>query len=126
MPTAKERARHLTDKREQAYMQMCDTFRPYLGRIVAEWENKAKDSLYIWLVCSRTEDADEGRHQWRGTVAVRIMPDGAAFVFPGEDFAARAAGLTVPGTWTGTAALLDTLIPDLPPLAAAAPESGTS
>lgn len=100
--------------REQAYSQMCDMFRPYLGRVVAEWRDKNKDGVYIWLVCSRNEDAGDGRHQWRGTVAVRIMPDGATFVFPSETLIGRALGLKVEGTWTYSETVLDALVPNLP------------
>lgn len=116
-------------KRSATFTRVLDMMRPWLGRIVAEWHDKQKNAIYVFLICSKEADADHpdgNRHTWRGTVTVNITHDGSAY-FSIDEYLVRAAikswsemgSLPVHdweqvGTWEMTEQLLSILTPPLP------------
>jgi hypothetical protein len=104
------------DRREQAHDKMRETLAPYHARCVAEWhDKKAKDDLYLFLLCSREADANDGEaYRWRGVVCVRIMPDGTTVFFHDEGLVSAALNLKREDTWSRTESVLDRLVPNLP------------
>lgn len=117
--------------RNRTFERVCDMLRPWCGRIIAEWRDKKKNAIYVFLICSRERDAgtpEDPRHQWRGTMTVNITNDGSPFFSIDEHLVYKAIRnwselgvmpvCTWPdsGTWEATELLLKLLTPPLDPI----------
>lgn len=121
--------------RSKTFARVCDMLQPWCGRVVAEWHDKKKNAVYVFLICSRERDAgtpEDPRHTWRGTMTVNITADGHSY-FSFDEYLIRTVlkkwcelgSLPVTdwpeaGTWEMTEHLLKLLTPPLDPLAESA------
>lgn len=115
----------LTDRerRQEAHSKMLEVLRPYHPRCTAEWTDKQKNSVYLFVVFSKEADCyrDEAtgkfeRHQVRGCVMVNLLHDGSTFFYYGEDLCLAQAGIDRTGKWEDSTAILEQLIKPLQPI----------
>lgn len=115
----------LTDRerRQEAHSKMLEVLRPYHPRCTAEWTDKQKNAVYLFVLFSKDREAywnamaqSYERHKVRGCVVVNILHDGSTFFFYGEDFALKQAGIERTGKWDDSTAVLEQLIKPLPPI----------
>lgn len=92
-------------RRQQAFETMCKTFRPYRGRITAEWSDKQRNAVYLWNLY-RTKPNEHDQYEPLGAVMVNIIWDGSVFIYLGELEVARALAVPHTGRWEDTVAIL--------------------